>query len=333
MVLGRYNQIDALKGFGMILVIIGHMDLTLVGTSIGTFIYTFHMPLFFMISGYLSIKIYHSFWELLKKKIMSLLLPYTVLFAISLIFGYIIVPFLVVRSNIIPEIDLIQIARAYLLSGGELEKIPIYNFPLWFLPCMFIAELCFHFLKKLKNDLVFLGVLIVIATLTFQIQTLIIGRPPFHINVLPAALVCMGIGYLFRKYESKIRTNNVMNILIIFMALILVYKNPGNISYIINPVFFFGGASLITYLSYIIMGNCTNNNWLVYIGRNSLVIFGIHSMVILWYTFSPIPGFFSNYDGVVLFSVNFLFIITICIMILWLYNIIKSYITKNRNYK
>lgn len=322
----RFNQLDALKGLGMILVIIGHMDLSLVGSSIGTFIYTFHMPLFFLVSGYLSIKIYPNFWGLIKKKSKSLLLPYTVLFLISLFFGYILVPFVVVRSNIIPDVEMIQIIKSYLFSGGELEKLAIYNFPLWFLPCMFVTELCFHFLKRIKNDLVLAGVLIVIAALTFPFQTIVEGRPPFHINVLPAALVCMGIGYLFRKYESHIKSNNFINGILALVIIVLAYKNPGNISYIMNPLFFFVSASLITYLFYSMFINVTSKNLLVYIGGNSLIIFGIHSLVILWYTFLPISSYFANYNGVALFSINIFFIILICLLIVWLYSFVKVYL-------
>lgn len=48
---GRFNQIDAVKGIGMLLVIIGHMDVTLIGGSISTFICDFHMKLFFIVFG------------------------------------------------------------------------------------------------------------------------------------------------------------------------------------------------------------------------------------------------------------------------------------------
>lgn len=48
---GRFNQIDAVKGIGMLLVIIGHMDVTLIGGSISTFICNFHMKLFFIVFG------------------------------------------------------------------------------------------------------------------------------------------------------------------------------------------------------------------------------------------------------------------------------------------
>lgn len=47
----RLNWVDYIKGIGIILVVIGHT--TSIGDIWKTWIYTFHMPLFFCISGYL----------------------------------------------------------------------------------------------------------------------------------------------------------------------------------------------------------------------------------------------------------------------------------------
>ena len=46
----REHWIDALKGIGIILVVIGHVSL---GNNLVKWIYSFHMPLFFALSGYM----------------------------------------------------------------------------------------------------------------------------------------------------------------------------------------------------------------------------------------------------------------------------------------
>ena len=46
----RFQWIDMAKGLGILLMILGHMH---VGQSIRDFIYSFHMIMFVMISGYL----------------------------------------------------------------------------------------------------------------------------------------------------------------------------------------------------------------------------------------------------------------------------------------
>ena len=72
----RNKNIDALKGFGIFLVVVGHICTEMQGLV--HWIYSFHMPLFFMISGFLDegkngdlrIKDY------ILKKMNSLLYPY-----------------------------------------------------------------------------------------------------------------------------------------------------------------------------------------------------------------------------------------------------------------
>ena len=48
----RENWIDWAKTIGILLVVMGHLDTSLVEAN--TLISAFHMPLFFVISGYLS---------------------------------------------------------------------------------------------------------------------------------------------------------------------------------------------------------------------------------------------------------------------------------------
>src|SRR5690606_24273652 len=68
----RDDKIDIAKGLGIFLVIWGH---NLNTGYIGTIIYSFHMPLFFMLSG-----IFHkqasSIMKMVKSKSRSLLLPF-----------------------------------------------------------------------------------------------------------------------------------------------------------------------------------------------------------------------------------------------------------------
>lgn len=56
----RDSSLSILKGFGILLVVLGHSGLENVpyGGGVHDWVYTFHMPLFFIASGYfLSIKI------------------------------------------------------------------------------------------------------------------------------------------------------------------------------------------------------------------------------------------------------------------------------------
>ena len=80
----RNQQIDALKGFAIFLVIIGHViywsDIANYSKNLlFIMIYTFHVPLFFFISGYL---IYNRFgpktFTWINKKFIGLIIPYII---------------------------------------------------------------------------------------------------------------------------------------------------------------------------------------------------------------------------------------------------------------
>ncbi len=57
----RIDEIDVAKGIGILLVLLGH-SITLIDNSVNTVILSFHMPLFFYLSG-LVINANHSFFE------------------------------------------------------------------------------------------------------------------------------------------------------------------------------------------------------------------------------------------------------------------------------
>lgn len=82
----RYDWIDSLKGFAILLVVIGHLNF--VSNELNQYIYSFHMPLFFFISGYLlSIGKYLNNGKFfLRKKVHSLIMPYFLFSLISYIF-------------------------------------------------------------------------------------------------------------------------------------------------------------------------------------------------------------------------------------------------------
>lgn len=74
---------DMMKGIGIILVIIGHLAHGF-GWLVPA-IYTFHMPLFFILSGYFYKE--KKITELLHRDFRSLLVPYLLVTATTIIYG------------------------------------------------------------------------------------------------------------------------------------------------------------------------------------------------------------------------------------------------------
>lgn len=67
----RLTALDSLRGFGILLVVLGHTSWS---AGLVSWIFSFHMPLFFIISGML----FHErqFLDSFKKKAARLLIPY-----------------------------------------------------------------------------------------------------------------------------------------------------------------------------------------------------------------------------------------------------------------
>lgn len=82
----RNSVVDIMKGIAIILVVIGHTYVK----YIYNFISLFHVAIFFIISGYCFNNAYletrYSFLELLKKRLLSLWLPYVAYNFIALLF-------------------------------------------------------------------------------------------------------------------------------------------------------------------------------------------------------------------------------------------------------
>lgn len=70
----RLGWIDISKGSGMLLIMLGHAPIP---EELKKAIYTFHVPLFFLLSGILfSVQKYSSFGSFFKRKFITLVVPY-----------------------------------------------------------------------------------------------------------------------------------------------------------------------------------------------------------------------------------------------------------------
>lgn len=80
----RISYLDILKGFGIFFVIFGHITHI---NILREYIWNFHMPLFFFVSGLLY-KPNSGFKEFLKKRIKSIYFPYVFFFVLLFYIGY-----------------------------------------------------------------------------------------------------------------------------------------------------------------------------------------------------------------------------------------------------
>lgn len=158
----KLNQISFLSVFAMILVVIGHSHITLEFRELWIFkwVYTFHMPLFFLISGFLyaytnpkgKLEKINS-WQFIGKKVKRLLYPF--FFINSIIF-------------IIKALAVNEEQMQHPLSFDFQSYINSMLFHpigfMWFLPALFVIFVLFISFKRYVYNRYFpVGVIVLFA--------------------------------------------------------------------------------------------------------------------------------------------------------------------------
>jgi fucose 4-O-acetylase-like acetyltransferase len=295
----RLRWVDTLKGIGIILVVFAHHSLP---ATLDTYIYSFHMPLFFFVSGFLFDigKYAGSTASFVRRRFGSLIVPYLFFALLTCLFYFLLdTVFEPEITNIdFFEADTLYMIYSILFSPGTLVS---YNPPLWFLPCLFVTELLFYkFVKKSWGDQKQLILLLIAAgVIGYLYPAFVSFRLPWNADVALSAVVFYGAGNLFRKFtkselepkssivlESEFKGNLTQIEKIFFPVLLLlsllyigyIIESPitdksnmnsmeyGNFISFYIPAFL--GIFTFIYLS----KKIGSSNILEYYGRNSLIV-------------------------------------------------------------
>ena len=181
----RIECLDIAKGIGIILVIMGHTGF--LTETLKTYVFSFHMPLFFVISGMVMchkedlLKERRSLFE---KKARSLLVPY---FWFSLI--YIIIYIVTYNLGLTSKEDFLQSVIYMFTFYGDST--------LWFLPALLIAECGFYLLgQKLKGmKLLFVSLILGLGCHLLQFGLSILKALNIS-NLFITNLIDFGTGFL-----------------------------------------------------------------------------------------------------------------------------------------
>jgi len=151
----RSKWIDVLKGIAIFFVVLGHSPyLTYMSPKVFNVIFSFHMPLFLFIAGYLFNSDQPAL-GLVRKRFNSLLKPY--LFTIILIS----ITYIVFKNGHSPLWYLFWIIYG---NGPNLPKLGLH---LWFLPHLFFVTLFIWSLFKLFKKLKFFTSLVMSTAIVF----------------------------------------------------------------------------------------------------------------------------------------------------------------------
>ncbi len=268
----RKNYVDYIKAIGIILVILGHINFA--NDIIKEWIYAFHMPLFFFATGLITKKDTMGCGYFLKK-FQVLIVPY---FIWGLIYS---------GWSLGSAARIGYGSYSTISSAGSLSS-------LWFIPTMFVAvvlcQLVFKLTEKMWLVAVMAAIMLSVALLLPRIN---VGYP-WCVNVaLLAAAFILG-GYMFEKKATKVvHEKSWIYLCIVGIILTLTYRlNPiVKDSYVLmadmhlgNPVIFLfsaGGGCLLVYgIARMLERYLKGNNFLTFVGKNTLVIFLVHKPII-----------------------------------------------------
>ena len=283
----RIIWIDNAKFLGIFFVILGHYE---IDQNLRQYIYSFHMPLFFFISGYLYSKNkYMNFKKFISRKIRTLLIPYFLFAFCSYFFWLIIVRKLSFRGAsllISPWKPFVGIF--YSIGTGE-WRIPL-NIALWFVTCLFVCEIAFWFISKYaKDSKQLISILIIIGIIGYLDSIFVNIKMPWSADVAMTAIVFYGTGYLMKRAKADMVITELSDaklsvlLIVIFCASIMTcYLNSpidmNNNSYGNILLFYISAfAGIIFYLG--ISKIIKPNRLIRYIGKNTIVLIGLGGIV------------------------------------------------------
>lgn len=211
----RFKWIDVCRGIGICLVVLGHTVNPFV-----KIIYGFHMPLFFLISGYL-FKQENDLKSIVKKSFERYIIPYFVLCLLNLLFEFGMTLF----SK--ESIDVKKYVIGILYSRGTNEWLPNCG-PLWFLTSLFCAIVLYKVIDvMLKKDFVKNLVVFLIAFLGYVISLFDIPKLIWNVDTAMVAVLFLHVGFLLKKYDliNKIKPS-LTYICGCVIGMIAIYYNP-----------------------------------------------------------------------------------------------------------
>ncbi|MCQ6282700.1 acyltransferase family protein [Bacillus sp. EB600] len=280
----RIDWLDIGKGLGILLVMLGHTDIP---APIKTYIYTFHMPLFFFLSGYLfkSDK-FSNLRAFISRRMKTLIFPYLCFSFIAYIWFVILFNFGQVDYNH-------NLLMPFIGSFIAIRKSSwtVQSGPLWFVNCLLCTELLFYLISKLGRTKKRIGIVLIFVSALGCIYNKCIGKPlPWSIDVTMISVGFYGVGYLYKEYKMKLEQFINFKLFLLFMAINIV---TGYLNFVhsgervdlynsnIGNVFLFYISALSGIGAFVILiKRMKTNSILLFLGDNSLIYLAFHQKIV-----------------------------------------------------
>ncbi|MCR4923343.1 MAG: acyltransferase family protein [Lachnospiraceae bacterium] len=298
----RLRYFDIARGIGIILVLIGHLQGEILNFSpyivyLCIWIFSFHMPLFFIISGML-VK-YKGDREkdlklLIRRRFKGIMIPY---YLFSIIYIGIVLYALLISKTIQANTLFVNLWYVLGLYGMNV---------LWFLPALFLGEVLFLFLIKSFDGKKAPIILLVLTGIGYIINVFLQGQSydtdllnrlhELCITLLRPVFVAsfIGIGYYAFDLVEGIKTKKgqilisqlclIIDIISIYVSMkLLNYTNVGDFRSLVqhNIIVYYvaavSGSLWLILISKLLSETGLKLRLLTFYGMNSLIFMAVHN--------------------------------------------------------
>lgn len=248
----RNDTFVILSAIGIILILLGHLDFSIL-TLGGLFpYYSFHVMLFPFISGYFYKPTEESnILGYLKRKCLHLLLPYCIWNVIYGVFATILHNF---GMGIGEDISLYNLTIAPFLSGHQF----MYQAASWFVPALFLLEMCNIIGRKILSMLRIRNEYIIMALyLLVGLASIFLAKrgSVYDYYKLPARIMllapCFQFGHLYKeKLESKDTVPSCIYFpVLLFIQFVIIFASYGQVAFSAVWVTGFAHSVFLPYLT------------------------------------------------------------------------------------
>lgn len=314
----REKWVDIAKFLGVILVFLGHLLYYADFSRLNQFIYSFHIPMFFVLSGYLvKRKETESFCGFIKKKFLRLIVP-------TIIYVLLTLPVYFIKLESFSLVDFIS--DLFFFRG-----LVLYNSPCWYFIVLFEVLLIERLLNIKQSKViiksVYLTIFLVAGWLIHDYAIFI----PFGLDkaIIATAFLIVGLlvkdfvkSDLFKKAQDKKILGRVLFFLILGALCIIL-------GVVVNPKVSFYRMTLNHFWAFIFSGITGSLAFFIfckfiekitfesfcYLGRNSLFIIGTHYVFVT--IFEILSGIFEIKYTKVCLLVGIIFIASVVFAYFW----------------
>ena len=328
----REHYIDVAKGVAMLLVIIGHI--TIIPSWLYAWINSFHMPLFFFLSGmvYNPYK-YDKFKDFFKAKFKGLIIPYFFLCLIIIFWA---------RIMCNPDgFYKLQTLEQFIWIFVSYRKSNFYA-SLWFFVALFFGELLMYPIVKIigkkfgsenkkKVALTIFGIFL--SVLGFIVLYYIRNGFFWSLDLVPLATSFLMFGYVAKLNKEKFNNITKLPISILYLLISIVftylnfriYGSSSLYNSVVGNFVYYMPAALGGILFVITICKKINSNRLLeYIGRNTITYYAFQKPIILKSITTVINTLGSN---IALLNNQIIKIILITIIAVFVLGVISQMIT------